>query len=63
MMTNVFSDSYTSKQIINEIQILRKLSTVKENLFTTKILDVIVPKNASLDTNEPISYIFLVMEL
>ena len=36
---------------------------MKENVFTTKLIDVIVPKDLKHDNDEePIEYIFIVME-
>ena len=47
--------------MLSEIQILRKLSEIKENDFTTKLYDVITPEiNSSND--DVIECIFLVME-
>ena len=61
LMKNVFKNEYDSKRIVSEIQILRKLSTIKENIYTVKLLDVIT---SDFDTNDDdkIDFIFLVME-
>jgi hypothetical protein len=33
------------RKILRELIILRKLSEMKDNIFTTRILDVILPKD------------------
>ena len=40
---------------------MRKLSAMKENVFATKIYDIIVPQPLEKD-NSPIDCIFIVME-
>lgn len=57
LLLNSFSDEYQAKKVLSEIQILRQLSTMKSNVFTTKLEDVIASTNP-----EKISYIFIVME-
>lgn len=57
LLQNLFEDEYQTKKIVSEIQILRQLSTMKNNLFTTKLIDVI----ASTNPNK-LNYIFIVME-
>ena len=55
MIDDLFSSPYTFKKVIREIQILRQLSKMKRNIFTTKLLDMIIPKTKDF------SKIFLVM--
>lgn len=43
LIQNSFNDEYQSKKILSEIQILRQLSTMKSNVFTTKLIDVVAP--------------------
>jgi serine/threonine protein kinase len=38
---NAFRNSYTSRKVLREIVILRKLSNMKYNLFTPKLYQVI----------------------
>ena len=40
---------------------MRKLSKIRENDFTVKLLDIFIP-DVDPNTNAPLSYIFLVME-
>ena len=47
--------------MISEIQILRKLTAIPNNVFSTLIYDIISP-NIDVDSNEKIAYIFIVME-
>ena len=42
MVTNMFRNEITSKQLVTEIQILRKLSKIKTNVFTTILHDIVV---------------------
>lgn len=41
---------------------MRKLSAIKGNCFTTKIFDIVVP-DIDLDSESPVSYIFIIMEI
>ena len=45
LMKNIFSDEYSARKTLREIKILRKLSQVPNNLFTTKLLELILPEN------------------
>ena len=62
MLTGLFSNEYSSKQLITEIQILRKLSDIKENEFTTKIFDIILPEIDQNEEDPQIDYVFIVMQ-
>ena len=44
------------------MELLRKLSAIEENVFTTKIYDVLTPA-FDVHEDEPIEYMFLVMEM
>ena len=57
LINNIFKNEYDSKKIVREIQILRQFTQMENNGFTTKIYDIITPKN--LDN---LDYIFIVME-
>lgn len=61
LIKNVFYDSYSSKKLISEIYILRKLSALKENVYSTKIYDILTPQSLEKD-NSPVDSIFVVME-
>jgi serine/threonine protein kinase len=43
LIVNAFEDQETAKKIFREVQIMRKLSSVKQNIFTTKLTDIIAP--------------------
>jgi hypothetical protein len=48
-MINDFSQSpYRCRMLLRELIILRKFSEMKENIFTTKILDVILPSDVTI---------------
>lgn len=42
-MKNIFSDEYSARKTLREIKILRKLSQIPNNLFSTKLHDLILP--------------------
>ena len=46
IIKNVFDgdDLYSAKKTLGEIQILRKLSAMRENVYTTKLFDIIIPE-------------------
>ena len=62
LMTSSFQDNYDAKKKVSEIQILRKLSAIKDNCFTTKIFDVII-SDINLESSDPLDYIFIVMDI
>lgn len=43
LMKNIFGDVYQARKTLREIKILRKLSRIPNNLFTTSLLDIILP--------------------
>ena len=51
---DIFKDTYVAKKTIREIQIMRKLSEIKDNSYTVRLFDVI--------TNDELSHVFIVME-
>ena len=61
-MKTTFVDGYDAKKRVSEIQIQRKLSEIKDNCFTTKIFDIIVP-DIDIDSADPLDYIFIVMDI
>jgi hypothetical protein len=48
-MNNIFIDSYQARKTLREIKILRKLSRIPNNLFTTALLDIILPEGILLN--------------
>jgi serine/threonine protein kinase len=49
-------NAYEFKKVLREVQILRMLSEMENNVFTTKLIDIIIPSEKDSDT------IFLVMD-
>ena len=43
LITKINKTSYTARKVLREITILRKLSESSNNLYTIKLLDVILP--------------------
>lgn len=43
LVQNIYEDDYNARKILREVQILRNLSHMKNNVFSTKLYDVIVP--------------------
>ena len=41
LLLNACGDKYNAKQIICELEILRKLSSIKDNCYTSRIFDII----------------------
>lgn len=40
---DAFDHQYSARKVLREIQILRKLTFMKNNVFTTKLYDIITP--------------------
>lgn len=60
-MKKLFDHLYTSKKLVSEIQIMRKLSSIPNNEFTPLIYDVIMPEIVN-DSKTKLSHLFVVME-
>ena len=43
LMKGIFNDLYSARKTLREIKILRKLSRVPNNLFTSILIDIILP--------------------
>ena len=61
---------YSVRKVFREIKLMRKLSEIQNNIFTTKVIDVILPENLQNVTKETklnskivseLSHIFIVM--
>ena len=48
--------------MLSEVYILRKLSAIKSNVFTCKVLDIIAPYSIDTANSDPIDIVFIVME-
>lgn len=55
---DAFESIHSVKRVYREIAILRRLSAMEDNIFTVKLLDVIIPE---VDGTEQPPGIFLVM--
>ena len=42
MIKNAFKDDYTAKKVLAEIQILKFLSQLENNIYTNKVLDIVL---------------------
>ena len=61
LITKAFKEKYNAKKIVSEIQIMRKLSSIESNVFTTHVFDIIIPE-IDVNSTELIEYIFIVMD-
>lgn len=59
LISNIFRNELYLKKVISEVQTLRQLTQISGNIFTTKLLDVIMSGG---DTEDADSYLFIVME-
>ena len=68
LIKDVFYSVYEAKKVLREIHILREISSQSNNIFVTKLLDVIVPpvnkrqKIGESNPNQLFNDIFLVQE-
>jgi hypothetical protein len=44
LMHGCFKSIHRARMLLRELMILRKLSEMEDNIFTTKIYDIILPK-------------------
>lgn len=75
MLPNAFKSEYNARKTLREIMLLRKLTEMEDNIFTTKVLDIVVPTSAMYNKNEfndnddlmvdlqNLHHLFIVMEL
>jgi serine/threonine protein kinase len=54
-LTQFIDNAYEFKKVLREIQIMRMLSEMRNNIFTTKLMDIIIPEESGFDS------VFLVM--
>ena len=59
-MKGLSDKTYRSRQLVSEIQLLRKLSSIPNNDFTTRLFDLIVPDIKSDD--DEVNCVILVLE-
>lgn len=55
---DAFDSIHSAKRVYREIAILRRLSAMEDNIFTVKIVDVVIPE---VEDREQPPGIFLVM--
>ena len=60
LITKINKTSYTARKVLREITILRKLSESSNNLYTIKLLDVILPTGVTENSIDDLDHIFLV---
>ena len=70
LIDKISNTPYQMRQILREIFLLRKLTQIENNLFTVKLLDIILPKEVLITAEEESKYnldtfdhIFIVMDL
>lgn len=61
LIRNVFSSKYHCKKVLREIGILRRLSQLSANVYTSKLYDIIIPASQQSEL-ETFNDVFLVME-
>lgn len=60
LIDDVFKNLYSCKKVLREITILRKLSKMPRNVFTTKLYDVLLPVTTK-EEMDSFDKVFLVM--
>lgn len=56
MISGFIDSPYNFKKVLREIEIMRQLTNMKGNIFTTMLYDLIVPEE------EDFKHVFLVMD-
>jgi serine/threonine protein kinase len=51
-INGISKNSYSARKVLREVKIMRKLSQIKENVFTVKLLDIIIPKSSLFSESE-----------
>ena len=59
---NIFRNYYECRKVMREISIMRRLSNMEDNLFTPKLIDIVVPIKRFKDGREKFEDIFIIME-
>ena len=58
LLQNIYRDELYFKKVVSEVQTLRKLTAMPDNIFTTQLLDLIMPT----DPENNSSSLFIVMD-
>ena len=56
MIDDLNRNNYSIRKVVRELVILRKMSEWEENIFTTKIIDIILPKNTVFIDSKEIDF-------
>ena len=59
---NIFRNYYECRKVMREISILRRLSDMDDNLFTPKLIDIVVPIRRFKNGKEKFEDLFIIME-
>lgn len=60
LIEDIFKNQYSCKKVLREINILRKLSKMPGNVFTTKLYDIMLPTKTK-EGMESFDKVFLIM--
>lgn len=52
LIRNCFKSVYSSRQVLREILIMSKFSDIKDNMFTSKLIDIILPQGVIFTDEE-----------
>lgn len=61
LIEGITKTSYTARKVLREVYILTQLSLKESNIFTSKLLDLIIPEETKEDAG--CDHLFLVMPL
>jgi hypothetical protein len=70
LIENIQKDAYMLRKVVREVFVMRKLSCMDNNIYTTKLYDLILPDKCTtlnkaneegFDLKE-LTYVFIVME-
>ena len=57
-MDKINASAYTTRKVLREVKLLKKISEIESNIYTTTLIDIITPELSS-----DFDHIFLVMTL
>jgi len=63
LIRDIFLNSYESRKVLREIMIMRQLTEMEDNVFSPRLLDILIPsKKTPTGFEKSFSDIFLVMD-
>ena len=63
LIRDIFLNSYESRKVLREIMIMRQLTEMEDNVFSPRLLDIMIPsKKTPTGFEKSFSDIFLVMD-